>query len=55
MSNKSYDTLYTLEIQKLIIFGLMVYILLTIKMKKITNIIIREHLTITITRGELYR
>ena len=53
MSNKSYDTLYTLEIQKLTIFGLMVYVLVTIIMKKITNIIIREYLTITITGGEI--
>ena len=49
MSNKFYDTLYTLEIEKLTIFGLMVYKLVTIIMKKITNIIIREHLTIKIT------
>ena len=49
MSNKFYDTLYTLEIEKLAIFGLMVYVLVTIIMKKITNIIIREDLTIKIT------
>ena len=55
MSNKFYDTLYTLEIQKLTIFGLMVYVLVTIIMKKITNIIIREYLTITITGGGLCR
>ena len=49
MSNKFYDTLYTLEIEKLTIFGLMVYELVTVIMKKITKIIIREDLTIKIT------
>ena len=50
MSNKFYDTLYTLEIEKLTIFGLMAYELVTMIMKKSTNIIIRrEDLTIKIT------